>query len=260
MSNDLASTVVDYKLTPQEMEVARRVWARLQSTAPLPPFKVSYSDEQTLSLKPDHPSPEMASALLADALGTADVTLADALLSQLANVARLGKKLTDRELNGILAIVRGIGPRDPTEAMLATQMAAIHNATMVAARRLTHTETIAQQDSASTMLNKLARTFATQVEALKRYRSTGEQNVRVTHQHVNVAANQAVIGIGMGEGGGGENEKASQSHAPRESGPDERRPALLGHEQTLGLPLPSAGREGAPRLPHARRPRRSAGR
>jgi len=36
-----------------------------------------------------------------------------------------------------------------------------------------------QQDSAVNALNKLTRTFATQMEALKRYRSTGEQKVTV---------------------------------------------------------------------------------
>ena len=49
----------------------------------------------------------------------------------------------------MLAMVEGVGPRDQTEAMLAAQMAAIHNATMTAARRLAHTETIIQQNSAS---------------------------------------------------------------------------------------------------------------
>jgi len=44
-------------------------------------------------------------------------------------------------------------------------MAAIHNATLDAARRLRHVESIPQQDSASNMLNKLARTFAAQVDA-----------------------------------------------------------------------------------------------
>ncbi|MEZ5854390.1 MAG: hypothetical protein R3D67_06410 [Hyphomicrobiaceae bacterium] len=96
------------------------------------------------------------------------------LFDQLANVARQGKRLTEEELNFVLAVVHEIGPRDPTEALLASQMAAIHNAIM-ASRRLTHCETIAQQDSNSNMLNKLARTFTAQIEALKRYRSTGEQ-------------------------------------------------------------------------------------
>ena len=67
----------------------------------------------------------------------------------------------------MVATVRAIGPRDPTGALLVVQMAAIHAATLVAPRRLNHTETIDRQDACSSMLNKLARTFATQVEALK---------------------------------------------------------------------------------------------
>ena len=38
--------------------------------------------------------------------------------------------------------MRGINPKDETEALLAAQMAAIHNATMAATRRLNHVETI----------------------------------------------------------------------------------------------------------------------
>jgi hypothetical protein len=46
-------------------------------------------------------------------------------------------------------------------------MAAIHMATMAFARRLGNVETLAQQDSAERALNKLARTFTAQVEAVK---------------------------------------------------------------------------------------------
>jgi hypothetical protein len=42
--------------------------------------------------------------------------------------------------------------------MLATQMAAVHMATMTFARRLAHVESIPQQDSAERAFNKLART------------------------------------------------------------------------------------------------------
>jgi len=98
-------------------------------------------------------------------VATGDSTFSGGLLDQIANVARSGKHLTARELNFALATVHAIGPRDPTEALLAAQMAAIHQATMVATRRLNHTETIDQQDSCSGMLNRLARTFAAQVEA-----------------------------------------------------------------------------------------------
>ena len=127
-----------------------------------------------VSISADHPEPAVGHTLLADALGTGDFDLACGLLTQLTDVSRSGKVATQQELNFMLSVVRGISPRDETEALLASQMAAIHNATMMAARRLNHVETIPQQDSASTMLNKLARTFATQVEALKKYRSAGE--------------------------------------------------------------------------------------
>jgi hypothetical protein len=131
---------------------------------------------------------------------------------------------------------------------------------MIAARRLNHVETIPQQDSANNLLNKLARTFAAQLEALKRYRSSGEQKVTVNHQHVNVSANQAVVGVT--QGGGGANESGSQSHALGRiapSGPvDAGSPALLGHQQAVGLPLPSASGERPEGVLDARRQSRSA--
>ena len=80
------------------------------------------------------------------------------------------------------------------EAMLAAQMVATHNLAMTFARRLNHTETIQQQDSAVNGLTKLTRTYAAQMAALKRYRTVpGEQRVIV--QRVDVReGGQAVVG------------------------------------------------------------------
>jgi hypothetical protein len=75
--------------------------------------------------------------------------------------------------------------------MLAAQLAAVHMATMTFARRFAHVENIPQQDSAKWTLNKLARRFATQMEALKRYRTGGQQKVTVEHVH---AGGQATVG------------------------------------------------------------------
>jgi hypothetical protein len=88
------------------------------------------------------------------------------------------KTADEHGLNFMLSVVKGIEPKDQVEAMLAAQMAAVHMATMTFARRLAHVENIPQQDK-ERAFNKLARTFAAQVEALKRYRSRGEQTVRV---------------------------------------------------------------------------------
>ena len=77
--------------------------------------------------------------------------------------------------------------------MLASQMAAVHMATMTFARRLNHVDNIPQQDSAERAFNKLARTFATQVEALNRYRTRGEHRVVVHQVNVNDGG-QAIVG------------------------------------------------------------------
>ncbi|MGD0532847.1 MAG: hypothetical protein ABSA62_11420 [Methyloceanibacter sp.] len=79
------------------------------------------------------------------------------------------------------------------ETMIAAQMAAIHVATMTFACRLNHVENIPQQDSAERALNKLARTFTTQMEALNRHRGKGQQKVTVEHVHVHEGG-QAIVG------------------------------------------------------------------
>ncbi len=103
------------------------------------------------------------------------------------------------------------------------------------------------------MLNKLARTFAAQLEALKKYRSTGEQSIRVQHVTVNEGG-QAIVG-NVRTGGGGTHETGGQPHEP--CGSDECGPAMLGHIEAVRMPLPGAGSEGLDRVPVPRSPRRS---
>ena len=134
-----------------------------------------------------------------EALGTADPDFMCGLLQQLANVGTKGRRVDEQGLNFMLSIVKGIEPRDEVEAMLAAQMAAAHNATMIFARRL-NAQSLAQQDSAERAFNRVARTFAVQVEALKRYRSGGEQTVRVEHVTVNEGG-QAIVGNVAHRGG-----------------------------------------------------------
>jgi hypothetical protein len=93
----------------------------------------------------------------------------------------------------MLSIVKGIEPRDRLEVMLAAQMAAVHMATMTFAGRLANVSTIPQQDSAERAFNKLARTYISQMEGLRRYRTGGES--KVTVQHVVVGeGGQAIVG------------------------------------------------------------------
>ena len=128
-----------------------------------------------------------------EALGTTDLDFIEGLLGQLANAGSQGSEVNAQGVNFMLSIIKGIKPRDQVEAMLAAQMAAVHMATMTFARRLAHVDNIPQQDSAERAFNKLTRTFTTQMEALKRYRTGGEQ--KVTVQHVTVGeGGQAIVG------------------------------------------------------------------
>ena len=127
------------------------------------------------------------------ALGTDSAEFTDGVLRQLANAVSLGGGADEEAINFALAVIAGIEPKDELETMLAMQMAVIHLATMTFTRRLAHVETLDQQHGSERALNKLARTFAMQLEALKRYRTGGEQKVVVQHVNVNEGG-QAIVG------------------------------------------------------------------
>jgi ABC-type enterochelin transport system substrate-binding protein len=125
--------------------------------------------------------------------------------------------------------------------MLAAQMAAVHVATMNAALRLARAETVEQRDSASTAFNKLARTFAAQMEALKRHRTTGEQIVRVHRVTVNEGG-QAIVGNVAG--GGVATKKIKSRHCHESAGPSVAPTggtALLGHVEADAAKMPNSG-------------------
>ncbi len=181
-----------YEPTPQERAAAGAMLARKKNKRPAPWMKVSNTTAgATLSL--DHKDQRLGLTLLMGAAGTTSASFLHGLLGQLANAASQGQQVSEDDLNFMLSVVKGIEPEDEVESMLAAQMAAVHMATMTFARRLAHVDSIPQQDSAERAFNKLARTFAAQVEALKRYRTGGEQKVTVEHVTVNEGG-QAVVG------------------------------------------------------------------
>lgn len=181
-----------YEPTPEEQVVVEAMAARIKEWAVTPRVKVSEKGG-VVQLLPDHPDFAVGHILLMEALGATELEFLNGLLRQLANAGSQGKSLDESGLNFMLSVVKGIEPKDQVETMLAAQMAAVHMATMTFARRLNHVETLPQQDSAERAFNKLARTFASQMEALKRYRTGGEQKVTVEHVTVNEGG-QAIVG------------------------------------------------------------------
>jgi hypothetical protein len=132
----------------------------------------------------DHSDQLVARVLVMDALASADEDFLRGIVTQLANASAHDQDI-DAGLNFMLSVIKGIEPRDQLEAMLAAQMAAVHVATMNFACGLAPANI--------SPFNKLTRTFAMQMEALRRYRSGAEQ--KVTLQQVSVAeGGQAIIG------------------------------------------------------------------
>jgi hypothetical protein len=182
------------KYEPTEREkIALDRYRAQEATAPAAPRMKVTNGKKAATIAPDHPDRPLAGTLLKEALGTVSDDFINGLLGQLANAGSRGRQVDEDALNFMLSVVTGIKPKDQLEAMLAAQMAAIHTATMTFTRRLAHVETIQRQDSAERALNKLARTFAMQMEALKRYRIGGEQKVTVQHVSVNEGG-QAIVG------------------------------------------------------------------
>ena len=192
-----------YEPKPEERDAVEALFARQKEKPPAPRMKVS-KKAGVAQILPDHEDLALAIGLLMQALGTTDKAFLVGLLEQLVNAGSQSPEVDERDLNFMLSVVKGVEPKDQVEAMLAAQMAAVHMATMTFARRLSHVETLPQQDSAERAFNKLARTFTAQVEALKRYRTGGEQRMTVEHVHVHQGG-QAIVGT-VNRGGGGNKE------------------------------------------------------
>jgi hypothetical protein len=185
-------------LTDAEKELVGQYFDRREKARPRAALKIDGKS----GLTPDHADPTVGWAIIHDAFGQQSGAFVAPLLSQLANALSKGPDVDLQALNGAVAVVQAVKPRDPLEAMLVSQMVGINAAVMTFTRRLNHVDNIKQQDSALNGLVKLAQTYAAQMETLKRYRSAGDQKMTVEHVHVH-AGGQAVVGNVQGGGFGG---------------------------------------------------------
>jgi hypothetical protein len=199
------------------------------------------ADGATATFSVDHPHQGVGILAMMRAIGTSDPDFYDGLMGHVVNASRQQNALSQSGTNFMLSVVKGIEPRDQVEAMLAAQMAAVHTASMTFARRLANVENIPQQDSAQTAFNKLARTFAAQVEALKRYRSGGEQKMTVQHVHV-AEGGQAIVGnVSAPAPGGGSPAKTEEQPHALGYAPGVEMPRQIEEERA---PVPRALRSG----------------
>jgi hypothetical protein len=229
-----------YQLTSQEQTALGKHLARRAVETPAPRMKVETGEKGT-TLSLHHPNKAIGSALLMEALGTANADFVDGLVGQLASIVTNGQ-IDEGALNFMIAVINGIKPKDQLEAMLAAQMAVVHMATLTFARQLPLVQTLQQQDSAERALNKLARTYATQMEALRRYRTGGEQ--KVTVQHVSVSeGGQAIVGNVTQAAGNTEPQKPENS-LPALTDAQKPAMAILGEPERAPVALRRRQKDG----------------
>ena len=152
--------------------------ARRSQTAPLIKVRVG-EDGHGQTVAPAHPDKMVGFMLLKEATGASDAMFLNGILEQLTASATVGGVIDEAKLNFMLSIIRSLKPKDQIEAMMASQMAVVHVALMRTTPRMANAYSALEEESATRTLNNLARTFAIQVDALKRHRSGGEQKIIV---------------------------------------------------------------------------------
>lgn len=249
-------------LTDKETTALSTFLKRRQEAPPRPKLKVKNADPvdgvRSVSLEIDHGDPLVGWSLMTASLGAESARVTEVVVDQVCALVQTTAGIDGAAANRVLALVQEIAPQNTVEAMLAVQMAAIHMATIKQAQLLNGMTQDARlsvhADATSNSLNKLARTFTTQAETLKKLRSKGEQKVIVEHQHVHVyPGGQAVVG-NVSQGGG--EEIGGQPHE-RQLRLSERA-AVLGTIEADQVSVQGTGREGLESLPVSRGPRRSA--
>jgi hypothetical protein len=150
-------------------------------------------DEQTCSPASERDTKEWQ-ARLNRALGTLSPDFVRTSLLQLQAAARSPYgTISEMAINAALAMIEAAAPKDELEGALAVQMACTHTAAMSILSKLDSAFGSERRIAAfGSTAARLMRTFAMQVEVLRRLRNGGQQIIRVEHLHNQ--GGQALIG------------------------------------------------------------------
>jgi hypothetical protein len=148
------------------------------------------------ALVPFTPSEETRPFLerAAEALGVRDRDGAVLLMSQIPGASYKFSPENEALINGVIATVQEINPRDPVESMLAAQMVTCHTKAMRLMERVTSEELTPElREKYLRLADRLVRTYSRQVEVLASYRRKGKQSMVVKHVTVKDGG-QAIVG------------------------------------------------------------------
>ena len=200
-SKDLAKT--EYTKDQQKRLAAYHDRAKRKALK----FKIKNVDSKDPAVEPIFNDADLALVKLSEALGTTDKDLQNHLLNQVIKVyrgfaSREGENYEHMATfsNITMAILNGIQPQDEIEGMLVVQMIGVHNVAMETLKRaILVGQTEKGKELNVNQATKMLRTFTAQMEALKKYRTGGQQKMIVEHVNVN-AGGQAIVGT-VNQGG-----------------------------------------------------------
>jgi hypothetical protein len=127
------------------------------------------------------------------AMGIQSSSFYERILLQMGTLGAQGAGLDEATLNFAVDAIKGIAPKDTVEVMQAAQMTAIHIHTMRYARRMLLAVSDVDAEAAERGFNRLTRSFAAHIEALKRYRAGLTQSLSVGQVNV-CEGGQAIVG------------------------------------------------------------------
>jgi hypothetical protein len=185
------NTVGKQSRTPDEQALVDAYFERPKLSRPVR-FKKGDKEGQLCTREPDQ---ELSTARAAKSCGVGECDLADTLLLQLVDLDRTAAKADPvKAANMAMAWMHGIGPTDPTEAMLAAQMVASHQLAMNCYMRAMLPDQSFEARHANLRQGaKLSRLYTDQMQSLAKYRNRGQQTVRVEHVTVNGHANFGTV-------------------------------------------------------------------
>lgn len=145
-----------------------------------------------LNISNPHTDGKGWAAHIDDTFGTASNAFAQQSLMRLVGVLQTrDATASEADINGALALLGAIAPRDELETAIGEQIIGAH----VLAMNLTHNakcaDTIPKMEAYVNMATKVSRTMAAHVETLGKLRSGGKQTHEVRHVYIN---GNAVIG------------------------------------------------------------------
>jgi hypothetical protein len=230
-----------------------------------PKLDISVRDNGAVAVTNGHQDEDVGFAWrFCEALGANSSELASLFSTQLSNGLGVKAEQVAEVLPQGMAFMAELAPQNGVEGALGVQMWAIHCATVELCRRMRSADTLDRVHQYTNAMNKTARTFAAQVEALTKLRSGGKQQVEVRYVYVD-ARTQTVINPPGGPGGaGGVHQIGDQPHValphvpglPAASGAamwseDPSREAMPATRDARQAPLSSPRREKSGRAQRA---------